>query len=75
MVSVSEALGTRLLLQKKPYIVYCYSIFMAEGTVEMDKKNEKIREQIIVAMLEEFPTLKSRIKVYLEEDLKKRDLA
>jgi hypothetical protein len=48
---------------------------MAEGTVEMDKKREKIQEQIIVAMLEEFPTLKSRIKVYLEEDSKKRDLA
>lgn len=62
-------------LQKKPYIVYCYSIFIAERTVKMDKKNEKIREQIIVAMLEEFPTLKSRIKVYLEEDSKKRDLA
>ena len=54
-------------LQKKPYIVYCYSIFIAERTVKMDKKNEKIREQIIVAMLEEFPTLKSRIKVYLEK--------
>jgi hypothetical protein len=38
-----------------------------------DEKTEEIRRQIIIAMLEEFPTLKEKIKDYLKEhDLKRR---
>jgi len=37
----------------------------------MNSENEKMREQIILAMLEEFPTLKKKIRAYLEEESKK----
>jgi hypothetical protein len=32
----------------------------------MDSSHNKIREQIILAMLEEFPALKKKIRLYLE---------
>ena len=35
-----------------------------------NSRNEEIRWQVIRAMLDEFPTLKERIKSYLEEDQK-----
>jgi hypothetical protein len=38
-----------------------------DGALKMSEKNERIREQLIVAMLEEFPTLKKKIRIYLEE--------
>jgi len=31
-------------------------------------KNEEIRWQVIKAMLDEFPTLKEKVKKYLKED-------
>jgi hypothetical protein len=37
----------------------------------MNSKNDRMREQIVLAMLKEFPTLKKKIKSYLEEDPKK----
>ena len=41
------------------------------GLPRMNSKNDRMREQIVLAMLEEFPTLKKKIKSYLEEDPKK----
>jgi hypothetical protein len=38
---------------------------------KMKDTNEKTREQIIFAMLEEFPTLKERVRTFLREDAKK----
>jgi hypothetical protein len=43
---------------------------MATGTLKTSEKNEKIREHLIVAMLEEFPALKKKIRIYLEETSK-----
>jgi hypothetical protein len=38
-----------------------------DGTLKIGEKNERIREHLIVTMLEEFPTLKKKIRIYLEE--------
>jgi len=38
----------------------------------IDKGNEEIRWQVIVSMLEEFPTLKEKLRIYLKESDKKR---
>jgi hypothetical protein len=37
----------------------------------MNNKDEKMREQIIFAMLEEFPILKKKIRAYLEKGSEK----
>ena len=36
-----------------------------------DTKNEEIRWQVIKAMLDEFPTLKEKVKKYLKEQKQK----
>ncbi len=38
----------------------------------IDKGNEEIRWQVIVSMLEEFPMLKEKLRIYLKESDKKR---
>jgi len=36
--------------------------------MNVNSRNEEIRWQVIRAMLDEFPTLKERVKSYLKED-------
>jgi hypothetical protein len=38
--------------------------------MSVKQKTEKIRWQVIKAMLDEFPTLKERVKSYLKEEQK-----
>jgi hypothetical protein len=59
-----------LVLGVKVYIVYCYVIF---GT-QMRKRgeNDEIRWQVIKAMLNEFPTLREKVKAYIEKQKPKR---
>jgi len=40
--------------------------------VEYENKNEEVRWQIIKAMLEEFPTLKKKVRDYLRKKGTKR---
>lgn len=40
--------------------------------MNIDKKSEEIRWQVITSMLEEFPGLKEKLKNYLKESDKKR---
>jgi hypothetical protein len=51
----------------KVYIVYCYTIFKMADNMNNSIKNEEIRWQVIKAMLDEFPTLKDKVKGYLKE--------
>ncbi len=59
-----------LVLGVKVYIVYCYVIF----GIQMRRKgeNDEIRWQVIKAMLDEFPTLRERVKVYIEKQRHKQ---
>ena len=40
--------------------------------MNLDRKGEEIREKVIIAMLEEFPALKKKIRKYLEQEKSKR---
>lgn len=53
-------------------MAYYYTIFMGLNTMDIGRKNEAIRWQVIVSMLEEFPTLKEKLRIYLRENDKKR---
>ena len=59
-----------LVLGVKVYIVYCYVIF----GIQMHKRgeNDEIRWQVVKAMLDEFPTLREKVKVYIEEQKRKQ---
>jgi hypothetical protein len=59
-----------LVLGVKVYIVYCYVIF----GIQMRKRgeNDEIRWQVVKAMLDEFPTLREKVKVYIEEQKRKQ---
>jgi hypothetical protein len=59
-----------LVLGVKVYIVYCYVIFV----IQMRKRgeNDEIRWQVVKAMLDEFPTLREKVKVYIEEQKRKQ---
>jgi hypothetical protein len=59
-----------LVLGVKVYIMYCYVIF----GIQMHEKeeNDEIRWQVVKAMLDEFPTLREKVKVYIEEQKKKQ---
>lgn len=48
-------------------MAYYYTIFMWLNVMDIDRKNEDIRWQVIVSMLEEFPTLKEKLRIYLRE--------
>jgi len=54
-------------LETKAYIVYYYMIFRELRNMDINSRNEEIRWQVIKAMLDEFPTLKERIKNYLKK--------
>jgi len=58
-----------LVLGVKVYIVYCYVIF---GIQMHEKENDEIRWQVVKAMLDEFPTLREKVKVYIGEQKKKQ---
>jgi hypothetical protein len=60
-----------LVLGVKVYIVYCYVIF----GIQMKRRgeNDEIRWQVIKAMLDEFPTLREKVKAYIAEQKQKRE--
>jgi len=53
-------------------MAYYYTIFMRLNVMDIDRKNEDVRWQVIMSMLEEFPTLKEKLRIYLRESYKKR---
>lgn len=55
-----------IFAEKSLYCVLLYNMH-GDGTLKVSEKNERIREHLIVTMLEEFPTLKKKIRIYLEE--------
>jgi hypothetical protein len=59
-----------LVLGVKVYIVYCYVIFGIQ--IRKRGENDEIRWQVIKAMLDEFPTLREKVKVYIEEQKRKQ---
>jgi hypothetical protein len=40
--------------------------------MNLHEKGEEIREKVIIAMLEEFPALKEKIRNYLKQENQKR---
>ncbi|MCK5593092.1 hypothetical protein KAI31_03240, partial [Candidatus Bathyarchaeota archaeon] len=60
--------GYILTLEIKAYIVYDYTILRMFRNMNINSKNEEIRWQVIKAMLNEFPTLKERVKKYLKSN-------
>jgi hypothetical protein len=56
------------LAETKVYMEYCYTIFRGRlKNMDVDAKTEKIRWQVLRAMLDEFPTLKEKVATYLKE--------
>ncbi|MEM4713201.1 MAG: hypothetical protein QXQ61_01480, partial [Candidatus Bathyarchaeia archaeon] len=53
----------------KVYIVYCYVIFWIHMSCRGE--NDEIRWQVIKAMLDEFPALREKVKVYIEKQQQK----
>ncbi|HXX87361.1 MAG TPA: hypothetical protein VEH86_02825 [Candidatus Acidoferrum sp.] len=53
------------------FILYIAIQYSEPRDLKMDSTQSKIREQIILAMLEEFPALKKKIRLYLEEEPRK----
>jgi hypothetical protein len=52
--------------ETKAYIAYYYTLFEAATTMNASNKDEEIRWQVMVAMLEEFPRLREKVKNYLK---------
>jgi hypothetical protein len=56
------------LAETKVYMKYCYTIFQGNlKNMDVNAKTEKIRWQVVRAMLDEFPTLKEKVATYLKE--------
>lgn len=54
---------------KQKLILYIDISYTAEvENMNLDRKGEEIREKVIIAMLEEFPALKKKIRKYLEQE-------
>jgi len=60
MVHISKA-------EIKVYIVYCYTLYRMLEKMGARSKSEEVRWQVMKAMLDEFPTLKEKVKKYLKE--------
>jgi len=54
-------------LEIKVYMVYCYTLYRIFEKMSARSKSEEIRWQVMKAMLDEFPTLKKKVKKYLKE--------
>ena len=54
-------------LEIKVYMVYCYTLYGMFENMSVRSKSEEIRWQVMKAMLDEFPTLKEKVKKYLKE--------
>ena len=54
-------------LEIKVYMVYCYTLYRVFEKMSARLKSEEIRWQVMKAMLDEFPTLKDKVKKYLKE--------
>lgn len=51
-------------------MAYCYVIFWIQ--MSREKENDEIRWQVIKAMLDEFPTLREKVKAYIEKQKQKQ---
>jgi len=51
----------------KVYMVYCYTLYRMFEKMSARSRSEEIRWQVMKAMLDEFPTLKEKVKKYLKE--------
>jgi len=51
---------------KSLYGVLLYAIWVSEN-MSASSRNEEIRWQVIKSMLDEFPTLKEKVKKYVKE--------
>jgi hypothetical protein len=60
------------VLEIKAYIVYCYTILKVPNSMNTDPKSQEIRWQVIKAMLDEFPTLKEKVRDYLNRQEQKQ---
>lgn len=55
-------------METKVYMEYCYTIFRGcLKNMSVDVETEKIRWEVMRAMLDEFPALKERVANYLKE--------
>ena len=54
-------------LEIKVYMVYCYTLYRMLENMSARSKSEEIRWQVMKAMLDEFPTLKEKVKKYLKK--------
>ena len=54
-------------LEIKVYMVYYYTLYRMSEKMSARSKSEEIRWQVMKAMLDEFPTLKEKVKQYLKE--------
>jgi hypothetical protein len=56
----------------KVYMAYCYTILGKElQQMKRHKNTDEIRWQVVKAMLEEFPSLRTKVKEYLKSEEKK----
>jgi hypothetical protein len=54
-------------LEIKAYIEYCYAIYVGlVSFMSVEQKAEEMRWQVLKAMLDEFPVLREKTKVYLD---------
>jgi hypothetical protein len=60
------------MFEIKVYMMYYYLLFWESQTVSIDSRTEEIRWKVIKAVLDEFPVLKERVRVYLEEGKKSK---
>jgi hypothetical protein len=60
------------MFEIKVYMMYYYLLFWESQTMSIDSRTEEIRWKVIKAVLDEFPVLKERVRVYLEEGKKSK---
>lgn len=60
-------MGYMSFLEIKVYMVYCYTLYWMFEKMSARPKSDEIRWQVMKAMLDEFPTLKEKVKKYLKE--------
>jgi hypothetical protein len=56
------------LVEIKAYMVYCYMLYgWVSENMSASSRSEEIRWQVIKSMLDEFPTLKEKVRKYVKE--------
>jgi len=59
-------MGYISLVEVKVYMVYCYTLYGMSEKMSARSTSEEIRWQVIKSMLDEFPTLKEKVRKYLK---------